>query len=90
MTQKVIEVFKDTLVPASLVGLLTKLAGLIFSGYMGGLVDHYPRLPLIRSIIAAEKVSSSSSLVCADILDPQSYKLYVVPHLIRTPALDRF
>lgn len=56
LIMSVIEVFKDTLVPASLVGLMTKLAGLIFSGYMGGLVDHYPRLSLIRSIIAAEKV----------------------------------
>ena len=56
LTPEVIEVFKDTLVPASLVGLLTKLAGLVLSGYMGGLVDHYSRLPLIRSVIAAEKV----------------------------------
>lgn len=55
----VIEVFKDTLVPASLVGLLTQLAGLVFSGYMGGLVDKYPRLPLVRATIGAEKVSWS-------------------------------
>lgn len=56
----VIEVFKDTLVPASLVGLLTKLAGLVFSGYMGGLVDKYPRLPLIRTAIGVEKVCLSA------------------------------
>jgi hypothetical protein len=55
---KVIEVFRDTLVPASLVGLATKLTGLILSGHMGGLVDRYPRLQLIRCVIAAEKVSS--------------------------------
>lgn len=55
----VIEVFKDTLVPASLVGLLTKLAGLMFSGYMGGLVDKYPRLSLVRATIGAEKVSDA-------------------------------
>ncbi len=48
--------FRDTLVPASLVGLFTKLVGLLFSGYMGGLVDALARLPLIRWTICAEKV----------------------------------
>lgn len=52
----VIEIFRDTLVPASLVGLFTKLVGLIFSGSVGGLVDSLPRLPLIRWSICAEKV----------------------------------
>lgn len=51
-----IEIFRDTLVTASLVGLVTKLAGLLFSGYMGGLVDALPRLSLIRWTICAEKV----------------------------------
>ncbi|RSH91224.1 hypothetical protein EHS25_009523 [Saitozyma podzolica] len=50
-----IEVFKDTLVPASLVGLFTKLTGLLLSGYVGGLVDRVRRLRLVRLAIGAEK-----------------------------------
>jgi hypothetical protein len=54
----VIEVFKDTLAPASLVGLFTKLTGLLLSGYVGGLVDRVRRLRLVRLAIGAEKVGS--------------------------------
>ncbi|KAK1925025.1 Ferroporti-1 [Papiliotrema laurentii] len=50
-----IEVYRDTLVPASLVGLFSKCAGLLFSGYIGGLVDTTPRLQLVRLAISAEK-----------------------------------
>lgn len=50
-----IEVFTDSLVPASLVGFGTKLAGLVLSGSVGELVDRYPRLWLIRRAIAAQK-----------------------------------
>jgi iron-regulated transporter 1 len=49
-------VFKDTLVPASLVGLFTKLTGLLLSGYVGGLVDRVRRLRLVRLAIGSEKV----------------------------------
>lgn len=50
-----IEVFTDSLVPASLVGFGTKLAGLVLSGSVGGLVDRYPRLWFVRRAIAAQK-----------------------------------
>ncbi|ORY33734.1 Ferroporti-1 [Naematelia encephala] len=50
-----IEVFRDTLVPASLVGLAAKAAGLLLSGHVGGLVDRLPRLTFVRSMIAGEK-----------------------------------
>lgn len=52
----VVDIFPTTIVPASLVGLTTKLAGLVFANQMGGLVDIYPRLQLIRWTIAAQKV----------------------------------
>lgn len=52
----VIEVYRDTLVPASLVGLFSKLAGLLLSGYVGSLVDRTPRLRFVRIAIATEKV----------------------------------
>lgn len=51
----VIEVFRDTLIPASLVGLFSKSAGLLFSGYIGGLVDRVPRLTFVRWAISLEK-----------------------------------
>lgn len=60
----VIEVFKDTLVPASLVGLFTKLTGLLLSGYVGGLVDRVRRLRLVRLAIGAEKVGSPGDAHC--------------------------
>lgn len=50
-----IEVFTDSLVPASLVGFGTKLAGLALSGSVGGLVDRYPRLWFVRRAIGAQK-----------------------------------
>ena len=52
----VIEVYRDTLVPASLVGLFSKLAGLLLSGYIGSLVDATPRLRFARLAIISEKV----------------------------------
>jgi len=55
----VIEVYKDTLVPASLVGLFSKCTGLLLSGYIGGLVDRTPRLSFVRYAIGFEKVWTS-------------------------------
>jgi iron-regulated transporter 1 len=52
----VIEVYRDTLVPASLVGLFAKLTGLLLSGHIGGLVDSTPRLPFVRWALGVEKV----------------------------------
>ena len=53
---QVIEVYRDTLVPASLVGLFSKLSGLLLSGYIGSLVDITPRLRFARLAIVSEKV----------------------------------
>jgi len=55
----VIEVYRDTLVPASLVGLFSKLAGLLLSGHIGGLVDSTPRLRFVRIAIGSEKILNS-------------------------------
>lgn len=52
----VIEVYRDTLVPASLVGLFAKSTGLLLSGHIGGLVDSTPRLPFVRWALGVEKV----------------------------------
>lgn len=52
----VIEVYADTLVPASLVGLFSTLSGFVFSGWVGGLVDRIPRLKFIRFTIGGEKI----------------------------------
>lgn len=52
----VIEVYRDTLVPASLVGLFSKLAGLLLSGHIGGLVDSTHRLRFVRIAIGSEKI----------------------------------
>lgn len=51
-----IEVYANTLVPASLVGLFSTLSGLVFSGWVGGLVDRMPRLKFIRFTIGGEKI----------------------------------
>ncbi|OWZ66836.1 hypothetical protein AYX14_00563 [Cryptococcus neoformans] len=51
-----IEVYADTLVPASLVGLFSTLSGFMFSGWVGGLVDRIPRLKFIRFTIGGEKI----------------------------------
>jgi len=53
----VIQVFPDTLVPVSLVGLCTKAVGLTFSGWVGGQVDVTPRLAFVRRAIVGQKVS---------------------------------
>lgn len=54
----VIEIFKDTLVPASLVGFFTTASSLLLSGYVGGLVDTHSRLAFVRHAIASQKVYS--------------------------------
>ena len=56
MLTEVIEVYRDTLIPASLVGLFSKLAGLVFSGHIGGLVDSTPRLRFVRLAVGSEKI----------------------------------
>ena len=54
----VIEIFMDTLVPASLVGLFSTLAGLVFSGWIGDLVDRTARLRFVKQVVAVEKAGA--------------------------------
>lgn len=58
----VIEVYGETLVPMSLVGLFKTLAGMAFAGWIGDLVDVTPRLKFMQFAIGAEKVSISTEL----------------------------
>ncbi|ORX37528.1 Ferroporti-1 [Kockovaella imperatae] len=51
-----IEIFRDTLVPSSLVGLVSTLTGLSLSGWIGGLVDATDRLTFVKWIVGAEKI----------------------------------
>lgn len=52
----VVEIFVDTLAPASLVGIATKLVGLVCSGYVGGMVDRMSRVKFVRGTITIHKV----------------------------------
>ena len=58
-----VEAFGDTLIPVSLVGLVSTLAGLLGSGYVGGLVDSLPRLEFVRSVILLSKVGGVKALL---------------------------
>lgn len=51
-----VEIYPETIVPVSVVGLVTKLAGLAGANRMGALVDVWPRLELLRCTIAVQKV----------------------------------
>ena len=53
----VVELFKDTLAPASFVSLVTAGAGIMFSGKIGGIIDNVPRLTFVRSAVGAQKVT---------------------------------
>lgn len=69
-----IEAFRDTLAPASLVGIIYTIVGLAFSGYIGGVVDRSSRLQFVRWNIALQKslqaVSFASFLVLMGPLRP--------------------
>ncbi|KAH8924579.1 hypothetical protein BT69DRAFT_1280461 [Atractiella rhizophila] len=54
-----IVLFPSTLLPASLYGFFTTSCGVIFSPSVGGLVDRYPRLNLVRTFIVLQKISST-------------------------------
>ncbi|ORX39779.1 hypothetical protein BD324DRAFT_648406 [Kockovaella imperatae] len=49
--------YKDTLAPASVIGLTSMLCGLIFSRRIGELVDTMPRVKFVRSAVAYLKFS---------------------------------
>ncbi|KAK4686293.1 hypothetical protein P7C73_g3841, partial [Tremellales sp. Uapishka_1] len=53
--RSVIEIYRDTLIPASLVGFFTTATGLVLSGYMGSWVDRSNRLPFVRKAMTFQK-----------------------------------
>ncbi|WVF65846.1 hypothetical protein IAT40_000583 [Kwoniella sp. CBS 6097] len=56
-----IQIFPDTLIPASLAGLCSTGCGLIFSGYIGSLVDRSMRLSFVRATIGIQKAVQALS-----------------------------
>ncbi|WWC91485.1 uncharacterized protein L201_006431 [Kwoniella dendrophila CBS 6074] len=56
-----VQIFPDTLVPASLTGLCSTACGLMFSSYIGGLVDQTHRLQFVRMTICSQKVIQALS-----------------------------
>jgi hypothetical protein len=58
----VAEVYKTSLAPASLTGLASFTAGLLFAGYIGGIVDRMPKLQFLRRAVAGQKVCPSVRL----------------------------
>ncbi|KII95449.1 hypothetical protein PLICRDRAFT_48408 [Plicaturopsis crispa FD-325 SS-3] len=54
-----IELFRSTLLPASLFGFLTTGAAILFSGSIGILVDKVPKVKFVRRCIVAQKLSAS-------------------------------
>lgn len=54
-----IELFSNTLLPASIFGFIITGAGIIFSGSIGSLVDKYSRIRTVRTAIVAQKISAA-------------------------------
>ncbi|KAF8602564.1 hypothetical protein BDV93DRAFT_494555 [Ceratobasidium sp. AG-I] len=55
-----IEIFVDTLLPASVYGFVTTAAGIFLSGAIGSQIDMRPRLPAIRTCIMTQKLFASA------------------------------
>ncbi|KAI7826084.1 Ferroporti-1 [Gamsiella multidivaricata] len=49
------EIFKTTLLPMSIYGFSTTVAGILFSTSVGSLVDSTPRLPAVQSFLLTQK-----------------------------------
>ncbi|CAE6527359.1 unnamed protein product [Rhizoctonia solani] len=54
-----VEIFVDTLLPASIYGFVTTAIGILFSGAVGHQIDIRTRLPTIRVCIATQKIFAS-------------------------------
>ncbi|THH14575.1 hypothetical protein EW146_g5777 [Bondarzewia mesenterica] len=54
-----IELFVNTLLPASIYGFVVTGAGIVFSGTVGSLIDNHRRLSAIRTSILSQKLSAS-------------------------------
>ncbi|EPQ52787.1 hypothetical protein GLOTRDRAFT_79978 [Gloeophyllum trabeum ATCC 11539] len=59
-----IEIFKTTLVPASLFGFFTTGICILTSGWIGSLVDRLPKLVFVRWTIALQKISATAAYAC--------------------------
>lgn len=59
-----IELFKDTLLPASVFGFVTTVAVILFSASIGSLVDRYHRLVFVRWCIVVQKFSAAIAYGC--------------------------
>ncbi len=78
-----VEVYKDTIAPASLVGLAYTTSGALFAGWVGGLVDRMTRMRFVRLVISLRKVSDSITTIFDDklriilqILQVANYSLF--------------
>ncbi|KAG9321976.1 hypothetical protein KVV02_008301 [Mortierella alpina] len=54
----IMEIFKTTLLPMSIFGFSTTVAGIMFSTTVGSLVDSTPRLAAVQSFLFTQKVST--------------------------------
>ncbi|KAH7343139.1 Ferroporti-1 [Rhizoctonia solani] len=54
-----VEIFVNTLLPASVYGFVTTSVGILFSGAVGHQIDIRARLPTIRTCIATQKIFAS-------------------------------
>ncbi|KAG8708065.1 hypothetical protein FRC11_006840 [Ceratobasidium sp. 423] len=54
-----VEIFVNTLLPASIYGFVTTSIGILFSGAVGHQIDIQARLPTIRTCIATQKIFAS-------------------------------
>ncbi|KDN34977.1 hypothetical protein RSAG8_11983, partial [Rhizoctonia solani AG-8 WAC10335] len=54
-----VEIFVNTLLPASIYGFVTTSTGILFSGAVGHQIDIRARLPTIRTCIATQKIFAS-------------------------------
>ncbi|KAJ1309323.1 hypothetical protein OPQ81_004984 [Rhizoctonia solani] len=54
-----VEIFVNTLLPASIYGFVTTFVGVLFSGAVGHQIDTRARLPTIRTCIVTQKVFAS-------------------------------
>ncbi|KAF8725064.1 Ferroportin1 (FPN1), partial [Rhizoctonia solani] len=57
--QSILEIFVNTLLPASMYGFITTFTGILFSGAVGHQIDIRARLPTIRTCIATQKLFAS-------------------------------
>ena len=75
----VVEVYKDTLAPASLNSLVSMTSAILFAGAVGNLVDRTPRLKMVRCAVALQKVrrESFASVLTWQLLILTSFSIFL-------------